>query len=131
MADVNQATVILAPSVGDSEDTLSSQEADQFRQTIANLLLRVDHEAEQLRNKTADLLTQVGELDEVNQSKQVLEALVVQLREANQHLVLATFGAQDLQAKADSANHRQEEFYPCWRMNCAIRWRLSSWLPPC
>ncbi|MFC7297755.1 ATP-binding protein [Herminiimonas aquatilis] len=110
MTDVNQTAVILAPSVGDKDDTLPSQEADQFRQTIADLLLRVDQEAEQLRNKTADLLTRVGELDEVIQSKQVLEALVVQLREANQHLVLATFGAQDLQAKAESANHRQEEF---------------------
>jgi signal transduction histidine kinase len=110
MPDANQTKVVRAPSLGVNDDALPSQEADQFRQTIAELLLRVDYEAEQLRDKTADLLTRVGELDEVTQSKQVLEALVVQLREANQHLVLATFGAQDLQAKAESANHRQEEF---------------------
>lgn len=110
MADVNQTAVIPAFPISDNDDSLSLQEADQFRQTIADLLLRVDQEAEQLRKKTDDLLTRVGELDEVIQSKQVLEALVVQLREANQHLVLATFGAQDLQAKAESANHRQEEF---------------------
>lgn len=111
MPDQNKATAVHAPpSVSNDAADLPSGEADQFRQTIADLLLRVDHEAEQLRNKTADLLTRVDELDAVTQSKHVLEALVVQLREANQHLVLATFGAQDLQAKAESANHRQEEF---------------------
>ena len=36
--------------------------------------------------------------------------LVQQLREANQHLVLATFGAQDQQASAEAANLRQTEF---------------------
>lgn len=107
MVDRNQTTVVNTPL---ADDVLPSQEADQFRQTIADLLLRVDHEAEQLRNKTADLLTRVDELDAVTQSKHLLEALVVQLRDANQHLVLATFGAQDLQAKAESANLRQEEF---------------------
>lgn len=110
MATGNHTEVIGAAPIGDTDNTSHVQEADQFRQTIADLLLRIDHEAEQLRNKTADLLTQVDELDAVIQSKHVLEALVVQLREANQHLVLATFGAQDLQAKAESANHRQEEF---------------------
>ena len=110
MVDGNQTTVTRAPSVGDDDNALPSQEADQFRQTIADLLLRVDREAEQLRNQAADLLTRVDELHEVRQSKHVLEALVVQLREANQHLVLAAFGAQDMQAKAESANHRQEEF---------------------
>jgi signal transduction histidine kinase/ActR/RegA family two-component response regulator len=37
-------------------------------------------------------------------------ALVQQLREANQHLVLATFGARDLQATAEAASLRQTEF---------------------
>ncbi|MDO9422482.1 MAG: hybrid sensor histidine kinase/response regulator [Herminiimonas sp.] len=110
MTDGTQAKIINVASTGGSDDALPSQEADQFRQTIADLLLRVDYEAEQLRNKTADLLTRVDELDAVTQSKYLLEALVLQLREANQHLVLATFGAQDLQAKAESANLRQEEF---------------------
>lgn len=87
-----------------------SPEADQLRQTIADLLKRVDLEAEQLRNRTADLLTQTGAVREIKKSKIVLEELVLQLREANQNLVIAAFGAQDLQAKAESANHRQEEF---------------------
>lgn len=110
MTDGKETKLIDSPSLGATGITLSSQEADQFRQTIADLILRVDQEAEQLRNKTADLLTRIDELDEVTQSKHVLEALVVQLRDANQHLVLATFGAQDSQKKAESVNHRQEEF---------------------
>ena len=36
--------------------------------------------------------------------------LIKQLQEANQHLVLAAFGAQDLQATAEAANLRQTEF---------------------
>ena len=36
--------------------------------------------------------------------------LIAQLREANQNLVLATFGAQDLQATAEAASLRQTEF---------------------
>lgn len=110
MTDGDQTKVPGASSADNTDDTLASQEADQFRQTIADLLSRIDREAEQLHDTTADLLTRVSELDEVTQSKHVLEALVARLREANQHLVLATFGAQDLQAKAESANHRQEEF---------------------
>ncbi|CAL60521.1 Putative signal transduction histidine kinase [Herminiimonas arsenicoxydans] len=109
MADEHKTTAIHVPISG-SAAALPSREADQFRQTIADLLLRIDREAEQLRTKTADLLTQVDELQEVTKSKQVLEALVLQLREANENLVLAAFGAQDMQAKAESANHRQEEF---------------------
>lgn len=110
MVDRNKNTVVRGSSVDDDLNIGPSQEADQFRQTISDLLSRVDHEAEQLRQKTADLLAQGGALHEATKSKRVLEALVVQLREANQHLVLAAFGAQDMQAKAESANHRQEEF---------------------
>ena len=109
MADEHKTTAVHT-SISGSAAALPSREADQFRQTIADLLLRIDREAEQLRKKTADLLTQVGELQEVTKSKHVLEALVLQLREANENLVLAAFGAQDMQAKAESANHRQEEF---------------------
>jgi two-component system CheB/CheR fusion protein len=112
MTDAKQVEAV-PPSSEKSDDDISfphSKEANQFRQTIADLLLRIDSEAEKLRNKTADLLTQVDELHEAAQSKRVLEALVVQLREANENLVLAAFGAQEKQAKAESANHRQEEF---------------------
>ena len=38
------------------------------------------------------------------------ESMVHQLQDANQHLVLATFDARDLQAEAEAANLRQVEF---------------------
>lgn len=67
-------------------------------------------EAAQLRRRVADLLTQVEALREATKSQDALEDLVSQLREANQHLVIATVGAQDLQANAEAVNQRQEEF---------------------
>ncbi len=42
--------------------------------------------------------------------KDALENRVVRLCEANQNLVLATLGAQDMQASAEGANRRQTEF---------------------
>ncbi len=39
-----------------------------------------------------------------------LDDLVVQLREANQNLIIATLNAQEMQAKAESFNRRQTEF---------------------
>lgn len=38
------------------------------------------------------------------------ETKIDQLREANQNLILATFGAQDRQASAEADNHAKEEF---------------------
>jgi two-component system CheB/CheR fusion protein len=52
----------------------------------------------------------VDALREATKKKDALEDLVLQLREANQHLVIATVGAQDMQASAEAANQRQEEF---------------------
>ena len=44
------------------------------------------------------------------QERDVLEALVLQLREANQNLVLASVNAQNLRDEAEAANQRQNEF---------------------
>ncbi len=110
MVERNQTKFIGGPSIGDNDNVLPSQKVDQFRQTTADLLLRVDREAAQLRNQANDLLTRVDDLGAVTQSKPALEALVAQLRDANQHLVLATFDAQDLREKAEFANQKQEEF---------------------
>ena len=94
MAEENQTKAGHTPSVinYDEKSALPSQEA------------------EQLRHRIADLLTQVEALRETTKSKNALEDLVLQLREANQHLVIATVGAQDMQATAEAANQRQEEF---------------------
>jgi signal transduction histidine kinase len=94
--DETQITAIYTPSITNNDDD-------------AKLVWHVQ-EAEQLRDRIAELLNQVEALREVTKSQNTLEDLVVRLREANQHLVIATFGAQDMQATAEAAHHRQEEF---------------------
>jgi len=64
-----------------------------------------------LRGTIDELLLLVRQQD--LEKQQLLEAVTKQLprlREANEHLVLSTFGAQDLLAQAESASRRQSEF---------------------
>ncbi|MBC7455463.1 MAG: response regulator [Massilia sp.] len=68
------------------------QEMASLRATISQLLATIN--------------TQAGEQDRT----EAVSVLVQQLQEANQQLVLAAFGAQDLQATAEAANLRQTEF---------------------
>jgi two-component system CheB/CheR fusion protein len=65
---------------------------------------------EQLRSMVAELLKLVESLHEEKKGTNALEHRIDQLRQANQNLVLATFGAQDLQATAEAANRRQTDF---------------------
>jgi two-component system CheB/CheR fusion protein len=67
-------------------------------------------DVEQLRSMIAELLKVVEALHEEKKGTHALESRVSQLREANQHLVLATFGAQDMQATAEATNRRQTQF---------------------
>lgn len=67
-------------------------------------------DVDQLRHRITDLLVQVETLQGFTKAKDIQEDLVSQLRLANQNLVLATFNAQDLQAKAEDANQVKEEF---------------------
>jgi signal transduction histidine kinase/ActR/RegA family two-component response regulator len=71
---------------------LHDQEVAVLRATIAKLLATIDAHA--------------GEKDK----SAAFALLVEQLQDANQHLVLATFGAQDMQASAEAASLRQTEF---------------------
>jgi two-component system CheB/CheR fusion protein len=64
----------------------------------------------QLRCMIAELLKVVESLHEDKKGTHALESRVSQLREANQNLVLATFGAQDMQATAEATNRRQTQF---------------------
>jgi len=89
---------------------MHAQETTQLRHKIANLLQQVDLEAEQFRHKISNLLTQVRTLRESSKNNDALEDLVLQLREANQNLVIATLGAQDMQGKAEAVNRQQDEF---------------------
>jgi two-component system CheB/CheR fusion protein len=57
-------------------------------------------------------------------SKEAIDDLVKRLREANQHLVIATVRAQELQAEAERANDRQKEFV------CMLAHELRNPLAP-
>ncbi|MBJ7311513.1 hybrid sensor histidine kinase/response regulator [Rugamonas sp. CCM 8940] len=67
-------------------------------------------EIERMRALIAQLLQQVEFLRQQKDQSQVLQSHVLQLREANENLVLATFGAQDMQAGAEASMQRQTEF---------------------
>lgn len=58
----------------------------------------------------ADRLKPAAALLAVTKSKDALEDLVTQLREANQNLVIAAICAQEMQATAEATNQRQVEF---------------------
>ena len=94
MTAENQIKAAYAPSIKNGDDSSASH----YR------------EAAQLQRRITDLLTEVEALREATRSRDALEDLVLQLRSANQNLVIATFGAQDMQATAEAANRRQEEF---------------------
>ncbi|MET0964493.1 MAG: hybrid sensor histidine kinase/response regulator [Noviherbaspirillum sp.] len=57
-------------------------------------------------------------------SKDAIDDLVIKLREANQHLVIATMRAKELQAQAEAANERQKEFL------CMLAHELRNPLAP-
>lgn len=69
-----------------------------------------EKEVSALRELVAQQLQQIEYLQGRNAGTHKLENHVVQLREANEHLVLATFSAQDRQADAEQATRRQSEF---------------------
>jgi signal transduction histidine kinase len=63
-----------------------------------------------LRALISQLLMQLECLQQQQDSAQTQESHVAQLREANEHLVLATFSAQDKQANAEASMQRQTNF---------------------
>ena len=67
-------------------------------------------ETAQLRTTIADLLSRLENQSDVINNKNILEQLVIQLREANQHLVIASINAQCLQESAEQAKLKQEQF---------------------
>lgn len=94
MTAENQIKAACAPSVNDGDGKLTPHVQD----------------TEQLQQRITSLLEEVGALREATKDKDALEDLVLKLRNANQNLVIATFGAQDRQASAEAANQRQEQF---------------------
>jgi len=69
-----------------------------------------DKELADLRALIAQLLMQLESLQQQHDGAQTAERHVTQLREANAHLVLATFDAQDKQASAEASMRRQTDF---------------------
>jgi signal transduction histidine kinase len=69
-----------------------------------------DKELGDLRALIAQLLMQLEALQQQQAGAQTAERHVTRLREANAHLVLATFDAQDKQASAEASMRRQTDF---------------------
>lgn len=69
-----------------------------------------DQEVSLLRGTISQLLSTISSQEGEKERSDVFAILIRQLQEANQNLVLATFGAQDLLATAEAAAVRQTEF---------------------
>ncbi|MGK5071268.1 hybrid sensor histidine kinase/response regulator [Janthinobacterium sp. RT4P48] len=69
-----------------------------------------DREVKLLRETINQLLIMAKMQVQEKDKSDAFGLLIMQLREANQNLVLATFGAQDMQASAEATTVRQTEF---------------------
>jgi signal transduction histidine kinase len=107
-----QTDALSNASIKDGGEQSAAQSGDikQLQNTMDDLLVQVDQQREHFRIKIADLLAQVGVLREAAKGNDARDDLVLQLRTANQNLVIATFDAQDMQAAAEAVNSRQDEF---------------------
>jgi two-component system, sensor histidine kinase len=68
-------------------------------------------EVRQLRRTISDLLQLTEQHDALKKRLDTYAKLVPQLQAANEQLVLATFGARDLQQAAEAVNRQQMEFF--------------------
>ncbi len=94
----------------DNQAPLQTNERKHFQLTIAELIARVDHEAKEFRRTIAELLIEIETLRQAAKERDIYDVIAARLTEANQNLIIATFDAQDLQAKAEADNLRREEF---------------------
>ena len=77
---------------------------------MQDLLAEMDLESLRFRDKMVELMGETIAIGQSHRDAEAREELVERLREANQNLMYATFGAQDLQAKAEGVSRRQDEF---------------------
>jgi signal transduction histidine kinase len=77
--------------------------------TIADAAAPQD-KGERLQSALRELVTEVEAAEHSKEALAALEDLVIQLRTANQHLVLATVKAQTMHEEAEALNRRQNEF---------------------
>jgi signal transduction histidine kinase/ActR/RegA family two-component response regulator len=90
----------------DKNITASQQRAHVEGEPMERPVLPKDYLLRRLRA----LEDENAELRMVADEKRRLDEIVVQLREANAHLVMATVNAQHLQEDAEAANRRKNEF---------------------
>jgi signal transduction histidine kinase len=77
---------------------------------VGELLLGVDEQVEKLRQRVQKIMSDEPSAEVALISAQALEELVVNLREANAHLVIASINAKQLQSKAEASNQLQALF---------------------
>lgn len=117
------APVTLAPTAPDSavlQDDVAIMQSHSSAMTSACDKTHSNHDvgatathladASVLRQQIASLQAEVTHLRGLVSDNEARDKKIEQLREANQNLILATFGAQDLQASAEADNHAKEEF---------------------
>jgi signal transduction histidine kinase/ActR/RegA family two-component response regulator len=95
------------------EDEMEPQDDDMTasqQRASAHDALRPALPEEYLLRRIRSLEDEVEQLRAVAAEKRRLDDTVAQLREANEHLVLAAVQAQHLQEDAEAANRRQNEF---------------------
>lgn len=73
-------------------------------------LTHLSRQVAQLQEHIAHLMQQGLPLHDGGDANQSTYQLILQLREANQNLLLASFGAQDRQQAAEAANRAKEDF---------------------
>jgi two-component system, sensor histidine kinase len=77
---------------------------------VSETTFPVNLTVQQVRLQMSALVEEVAALREAARGKIALEELVLQLRDANQNLVLATLSAQSLQDEAEAMNRKQQEY---------------------
>ncbi|MFT5533680.1 MAG: signal transduction histidine kinase [Candidatus Paceibacteria bacterium] len=92
-------SLAMTSNLGNSTPNSKDDETARHRSEMTNL-----------RQQIASLEAEVIRLRSIASDGDAREDKIAQLREANQNLLLATFGAQDLQASAEADNHAKEEF---------------------
>jgi signal transduction histidine kinase/ActR/RegA family two-component response regulator len=110
MADTNKPanTGEKTTSVGKREDAVTAREERATRREDG---ASVREEAAGLRDEASSLReAAVRAREEAAQARSELEALMAQIREANERLVVATVHAQTMTENAEQANHLKDEF---------------------
>ena len=93
-----------------TQSAAHSADMEQIQNTMDDLVAQVDQQTEHFRTNISGLLSQLDVLRDGAKGNDARDDLVLQLRAANQNLVIATFEAQDMQAAAEALNNRQDEF---------------------